>query len=90
MCIRDRAWIDWFGEGGGLRLQTSMVGPASVLTRASLRRAAFRHPFQPLRVTGLIHWQAARLFSRGIRYRSKPPQLSLRASQATTPENDDV
>ncbi len=84
------AWVDWFGAGGGLRLQTSMVGPARALTRASLRRAALSHPIQPLRVAGLIHWQAAKLFSRGIRYRAKPPQLPLRGSQATTPEDDDV
>ncbi|AUH65288.1 DUF1365 domain-containing protein [Paracoccus zhejiangensis] len=84
------AWVDWFGAGGGLRLQTSMVGPARALTRASLRRAALSHPLQPLRVSGLIHWQAAKMASRGIRYRQKPPQLALRASQASTPENDDV
>lgn len=83
------AWVDWFAEEGGLQLQTSMAGPARALSGSSLRRAALRHPLQPLRVTGLIHWQAAKLASRGVRYRNKPPQLSLRQSGAMT-EHDDV
>ncbi|MFD1796782.1 DUF1365 domain-containing protein [Paracoccus aurantiacus] len=82
------AWIDWFGQDGNLSLQTSMTGKARALTRTSLRRAAFRHAFQPLRVTGLIHWQAAKLFSRGVRYRTKPPQLAIRRSDAVTEKPD--
>lgn len=84
------AWIDWYGEGGKIRLKTSMTGKAQALTRGRLRAAALRHPFQPLRITGLIHWQAAKLVSRGLRYRRKPPQLATRRSQATTAENADV
>lgn len=89
------AWVDWFGDDGKVRLQTAMAGRALPLTRINLRRAALRHPFQPLRVTGLIHWQAAKLFARGVRYRSKPPQHALRQSQAsaspaTITENGDA
>lgn len=84
------AWVDWIGQDGALRLQTSMTGPARVLNRSSLRRAALRHAFQPLRVTALIHWQAARLFSRGVRYRRKPPQLELTSSDSASKENADV
>lgn len=84
------AWVDWNGTDGTLRLQTSMAGSARPLTRASLRRAALRHAFQPLRVLGLIHWQAARLFARGARYRTKPQQLLTRESQATKTEHTDV
>lgn len=82
------AWVDWFGKDGSLRLQTSMTGKARALTVVSLRRAALRHAFQPLRVTGLIHWQAAKLVSRGVRYRTKPPQLETRRSEATTERSD--
>ncbi|MFS4439536.1 DUF1365 domain-containing protein [Paracoccaceae bacterium GXU_MW_L88] len=77
------AWVDWYGEGDTLKLQTSMTGKARALTPASLRRAALRRPLQPLRVTGLIHWQAAKLFSRGVKYRTKPPQLGTTSSEAT-------
>lgn len=84
------AWVDWIGTDGAVRLQTSMAGSARPLTRASLRRAALRHAFQPLRVLGLIHWQAAKLFSRCLRYRTKPQQLDVRQSQATKTENPDV
>lgn len=84
------AWVDWIGVDGTLRLQTSMAGQARPLTRASLRRAALRNAWQPLRVVGLIHWQAAKLFSRGVRYRTKPTQLVTRQSQATKTESTDV
>ncbi|AUH33008.1 DUF1365 domain-containing protein [Paracoccus tegillarcae] len=84
------AWIDWIGADGDVRLQTSMVGPARVLDRSSLRRAALRHAFQPQKVTGLIHWQAAKLFSRGIRYKTKPPQLDQSQSDVTKPETKNV
>lgn len=82
------AWVDWFGKDGKLRLQTSMTGKARALTAKALRRAALRHAFQPLRVTALIHWQAAKLLSRGVRYRTKPLQLERRQSEATTERPD--
>ncbi len=82
------AWVDWFGKDGKLWLQTSMTGKARALTAKALRRAALRHAFQPLRVTALIHWQAAKLLSRGVRYRTKPLQLERRQSEATTERSD--
>jgi DUF1365 family protein len=81
------AWVDWIGGDGKLRLGTSMTGPARALTPASLRAAALRQPLQAQKVIALIHWQAAKLFSRGIRYRSKPPQLAHRQSPASTTES---
>lgn len=82
------AWVDWFGKDGHLRLRTSMTGKVRALTAPALRRAALRHAFQPLRVTGLIHWQAVKLLSCGVRYRSKPRQLDMRRSEATTERPD--
>ena len=81
------AWVDWIGADGTIKLGTSMTGPARALTRASLRTAALRQPFQATRVIALIHWQAAKLFSRGIRYRAKPPQLARRQSPASITES---
>ncbi|WCR10668.1 DUF1365 domain-containing protein [Paracoccus stylophorae] len=75
------AWIDWLAADGSRMLGTSMVGPARDLTRASVRRAALRHPFQSQKVIALIHLQAARIRARGIAYLRKPPQLSRRVSR---------
>lgn len=77
------AWVDWTAADGSRSLGTSMVGPARDLDRTSIRGAALRHPFQSQKVMGLIHLQAARLFARGARYRSKPVQLSRRSSTAS-------
>ncbi|MDO5648897.1 DUF1365 domain-containing protein [Paracoccus sp. (in: a-proteobacteria)] len=74
------AWIDWRGDGRSLG--TSLTGPARALTPVSLRRAAWRAPFQAQRVMALIHWQAAKLYARGVRYRTKPPQLTQTHSTA--------
>ena len=76
------AWVDWIGEGGEVRLRTSMAGPARAMSAAALRRAQLRHPFQAQKVIALIHWQAAKLVLRGVRYISKPKQLTRRNSEA--------
>lgn len=81
------AWVDWIGPDGAVRLRTSMAGRARALGRASLRRAAWRRPLQPMKVSGLIHWQAAKLFSRGVRYRSLPEQLEAARSEAVAGED---
>lgn len=77
------AWIDWIGDGGAVRLRTAMTGPARPLTAASLRRASLRAPLQAQKVIGLIHWQALKLFARGVQYRAKPPQQARTRSQVT-------
>lgn len=82
------AWIDWTSADGRRSLGTSMTGTAFALDRANLRQAALRHPFQAQKVIGLIHWQAAKLRLRGLRYLRKPPQLSTRASQASVLDRD--
>lgn len=77
------AWVGWQAADGARGLGTSMAGPALPLTAASLRRAAWRHPLQAQRITALIHWQAAQLALRGIRYLAKPEQKAVRASTAS-------
>lgn len=77
------AWVDWIGADGRVRLGTSMVGPARVMTRRAIRAAALRRPLQAQRIMALIHWQAAQLFGRGVRYLRKPTQKAARASDAT-------
>ncbi|MTH62562.1 DUF1365 domain-containing protein [Paracoccus litorisediminis] len=78
------AWVDWIAPDGATMLGTSLTGRARVLDRQSLRHAMLRRPLQAQLVTGLIHWQAARLYLRGLRYIRKPPQLEVTSSEATT------
>lgn len=80
------AWIDWIGEDGEVRLGTAMVGVTRALTAQSLRRATLRAPLAAQKVIGLIHWQALKLFLRGVKYRSKPTQLARAQSGATLTE----
>ncbi len=60
------------GEGGGL--VTSIAGPRRPLTDRALLRALSRRPLGALRVSALIHWQALRLWAKGVRFRKRPPR----------------
>ncbi len=64
-------------EGGGL--DTSIAGLRRPLTDRELARALLRRPFGAARMTALIHWQAFRLWRKGVRYRRRPepPQKSI-------------
>lgn len=67
-------WIDYFDKASNRQLLTSLTGKLAPLNAASLRRAFWSHPLVTLKVIALIHWQAVRLASKGIRYIVKPPQ----------------
>ncbi|MCR8550309.1 DUF1365 domain-containing protein [Salipiger sp. P9] len=84
------AWVDWIGEGGEVKLQTSMAGPARPLTAGRLARAQWRHAFQAQKVIALIHWQALKLALRGVRFNSKPRQLAQTVSEANDGVRQDV
>ena len=74
-------WIDYYTADGRLQLSTSLIGRLQPLTRASLRRAFWRHPLVTLRALWLIHWQALRLVSRRARYIAKPAPLETRLTR---------
>lgn len=63
-------WIDFTGGNGGVI--ATLVGPRRPLTSAGLIGAALRRPFGSRRVLALIHWQAAKLWRKGARYRNRP------------------
>lgn len=73
-------WIDYFDAAGNRQLVTSLTGTLSPLTAASLRHAAWKHPLVTLLTIALIHWQALKLVSKGIRYIAKPLKRSERLS----------
>ena len=61
------------GDDEGLLLRTSVAGRTNRLTSARLLAALARNPLYPFKVIGLIHYQAVKLFLKGIRHFSKPP-----------------
>lgn len=64
------ARIDYH-DGSGVLLNTHISGEAQPLTRANLRRAAWRFPLQTLAVVARIHWHALRLFFKRVPFLGK-------------------
>lgn len=58
------------GKGGGL--DTMIAGVRRPLTDRALLRALLRRPLGAARTTALIHWQALRLWRKGLAYRPRP------------------
>lgn len=73
-------WIDYYDKESNKQLITALAGKLAPLNAASLRRAFWSHPLVTLKVITLIHWQAIKLVSKGIRYIVKPRQHDERIS----------
>jgi DUF1365 family protein len=55
-------------------LVASLVGRRAALTDGGILRAVLRHPLMTLKVVGAIHWQALRLWRKGVPlHRHAPP-----------------
>ena len=52
------------------------------LTNASLGRALVRYPLMPAQVVARIHWQAVKLWAKGVQFHHKPP---FRPGEGSTP-----
>lgn len=63
-------WIDYSSADGGVF--TNLVGQREPLTNRAILRACFRRPFGSRRVLALIHWQALKLWVKGVQFRSRP------------------
>jgi DUF1365 family protein len=69
-------WINHH-DTEGLLLSTSLIGKAQALNSARLLTCFFRYPLVTLKVVALIHYQAVKLFLKGMRHYRKPvPPLS--------------
>ena len=68
-------WIDYYDVESNKQLLTALTGRLTPLDSASLNRAFWSHPLVTLMVIALIHWQAAKLTSKGVKYIVKPLQL---------------
>jgi DUF1365 family protein len=60
-------------ENGRSPLTAVLHAEREELTNASLARFLVRYPLMPLQVTALIHWQALKLYLRGVPFHRKPP-----------------
>ncbi|MDP5347936.1 MAG: DUF1365 domain-containing protein [Paracoccaceae bacterium] len=63
-------WIDYTGGNGGVI--ATLVGARKPLTNTGILRATLRRPFGSRRVLALIHWQAVKLWWKGVAYRPRP------------------
>ena len=63
-------WIDYSAGNGGLI--ATLHGARRPLTTAGLLRACLRRPLGSRRVLALIHWQALKLWWKGVSYRPRP------------------
>ena len=63
----------------GMLLRTSVIGRTKALQAGPLLSMLARNPLYPVKVIGLIHYQAVKLFLKGVRYFNKPepPQTSV-------------
>lgn len=68
------AWIDFFDAKGKKKLITSLIGKTQAMDKSALRKAFWSHPLVTLKAIILIHWQALKIVSKGIRYIPKPAQ----------------
>lgn len=69
-------WIDYYDRENNKQLITSLIGTLAPLNRLSLAKAFWTHPLVTLKSIGLIHWQAIKLLTKGIKYIAKPKQLN--------------
>ena len=75
------ARIDLF-EDGGRPFHATLTGRRRELTNGSVARALLRYPLMPAQVIGLIHWQALRLYLKGVPFHHKPPFMPGQGSVA--------
>ncbi|WP_309136565.1 DUF1365 domain-containing protein [Cupriavidus plantarum] len=73
--------IDYFDDDG-LLLRTSMAGYKRPLTGGAMLAALLRQPWVTLSVTARIHWQALRLWVRGVPFHGSEPPASRAAAPA--------
>jgi hypothetical protein len=60
-------------DNDGVLLRTSIAGALTPLTSGGLLRALLANPLMPLKVIGLIHYQAIKLFLKRVQHVRKPP-----------------
>ncbi|WP_395675226.1 DUF1365 domain-containing protein [Inquilinus sp.] len=68
-------------------LVASLVGRRAPLTDGGILRAVLRHPLVTLKVIGAIHWQALRLWRKGVPLHRHTPAPAQAISVFASPDN---
>lgn len=71
-------WIDYHDDDGRKQLLTSMSGQYKEATRMQRLAAFVKCPLVTIKTIVMIHWQALKLFAKGIQIIRKPAQLDER------------
>ena len=77
-------WIDFTAGQGGLI--ATLTGPLTPLTNRAILTACLRRPFGSRRVLALIHWQALKLWWKGVGFRARPAP----PAHSVTPEPENA
>ena len=72
-------------DGTGPVIATALAGGRRDLTDAALLRAVLTHPLLTLTVIAGIHWEALRIWRKGIAIRRRPPPPAEPATFVTAP-----
>ncbi len=73
-------WIDFYDGEGKKQLVTALTGRFEAMNKHSLHKALWHYPLITFKTILLIHWQAIKLLSKGIKYIAKPAQIMDRVS----------
>ena len=71
---RVHARVDLY-EGGERCFGSVLAGERRPLTNGTVARALVRYPAMTAQVIGFIHWQALKLWLKGVPFRRKPPYV---------------
>lgn len=69
-----KTWIDLYSLENKKKIITSLTGKYKPLNEKTKAKAFWTYPLVTLKAIFLIHWQAAKLFMKGVKYISKPEQ----------------
>ncbi len=67
-------------EDGQRLFRATLSGERQPLNNRTLVRALARYPLMPVQVIGLIHWQAVKLFLKGVPFHGKPDFVPAQGS----------
>ncbi len=81
-------WIDLLNDSTKKIIATSIVGKIVDYNNKNLVYSFVFFPFITLKTIILIHWQALKLFIKGIKYLNKPKQLKTKLSIALNKKHD--
>lgn len=77
-------------DGEGLLISASMIGMRSEFSDRALLRAALTHPLLTLKVVGGIHWEALKLWLKGVRLTHRPAPPAAPVTFVTSKAVSDV